>query len=198
MQLSESKLKQIIKEELQKVLVTEFTDDGRVELDIEKPQNKIDSAIGELYSPKELMKAVGASLRAILGLAGVSNVGGLIDKYDKRDPLRREFRDLYNLRRKLRRGRKVDMTALLNNLGPDSTLATALGIEAPGKQGPGLQKLPKDLSSAALTQYIVRQKKKKFTSGELDAAAKQMANLRKAPSKREVASDPTKGAKPLN
>ena len=97
MKLSESKLKQIIKEELQKVLVTELDDTGLPELDFERDA-KMKSAMEELYSPKELMKAVSLAMRTIFDAADVRNTKAFVRKYDKQHPLRKEFRDLFRLR----------------------------------------------------------------------------------------------------
>lgn len=131
MKLTESKLKQIIREELQKVLVTEVRD-GLPELDFERDA-KTRSAMGELHSPKKLMKAVSLAMRAIIDAADVKSTTDFIRKYDKQHPLRKEFRQLFGLRKALRRGKKVDMAALLNKLEADSVLAAALDLEPTAK-----------------------------------------------------------------
>lgn len=134
MKLTESKLKQIIKEELQKVLVTEITD-GLPDLNrfprtdkSKETKSKVASAMEELFSPKEVKEAVGIAMKAIIDVAGVKSTKDFIRKYDNQHPLRKEFRQLYGLRSALNKGRKIDMRALLNSLETDSVLAAVLGV----------------------------------------------------------------------
>jgi len=89
--------------------------------------------MAELHSPKELMKAVRLAMRAIIDAADVKSTTDFVRKYDKQHPLRKEFRQLFGLRKALRRGKKVDMAALLNKLGADSVLLAALDLEPTAK-----------------------------------------------------------------
>ena len=122
MELTESKLKQIIKEEIQKVLVAE--------------QVVPSSLVAQTYTSKQMLRAISKALRNIMQASGARSARDLVRKYDKQHPFRQEFRQLYNIRKRARRkGGRIDpatMQNIVTSFGTDkelSSLAAALGLK---------------------------------------------------------------------
>lgn len=130
MKLTESRLKQIIKEELQKVLVTELTDDSLAE------QAVSELPIAQTYTSKQMLRAISKALRNIMQASGARSARDLVRKYDKQHPFRQEFRQLYNIRKTARRkGGRIDsatMKDIVTSFGKGDkflALAATLGLK---------------------------------------------------------------------
>lgn len=173
MKLTKTKLKQIIKEELQKVISEDMP---------------------ATFSRSEVAAAIKNSLKDILGAAGVKKAGkgGLSSKYSYNDPYRKDYRSIYKLGKELRSGADVmSIVNKLNKIPGGADVQYHLGIAAPkGKQAPAQIAQTKPGEAPGSGKVVARAKAPKFSDEEKRAASAQMAKLRKAPGTSQVAKPP--------